>query len=318
MCQAQKKDVSKMTDERDTARFRQAAALLPPRLRQLTGGLDRESRGRAEELRLRAGRPMTVVFPEGERPLSGEPVTQRELYAVLETATQASAHAALERVRSGFFTVQGGHRIGICGTAVVRDGSVANLRQLSSLAIRVAREVPGAAEGLLPQLLEGGELQSAVLLSPPGGGKTTLLRDLIRRVSDGIGTAPLRVGVADERGELAAMYNGTPQNDLGARTDILDSCPKGPALLMLLRAMNPQVLAADEITAPADAEALAQAAGCGVKLLCTIHGGSLADLRRRPVCRRLMEEGLFRKAVLLQVREGQRVCRVEDLEGALC
>ena len=91
-----------MTDERDTARFRQAAALLPPRLRQLTGGLDRESRGRAEELRLRAGRPMTVVFPEGERPLSGEPVTQRELYAVLETATQASAHAALERVRSGF------------------------------------------------------------------------------------------------------------------------------------------------------------------------------------------------------------------------
>ena len=114
------------------------------------------------------------------------------------------------------------------------------------------------------------------------------------------------------------MYNGTPQNDLGARTDILDGCPKGPALLMLLRAMNPQVLAADEITAPADAEPLAQAAGCGVKLLCTIHGGSLADLRRRPVCRRLMEEGLFRKAVLLQVREGQRVCRVEDLEGALC
>ena len=169
MCQAQKKDVSKMTDERDTARFRQAAALLPTRLRQLTAGLDRESRGRAEELRLRTGRPMTVVFPEGERPLSGEPVTQRELYAVLETATQASAHAALERVRSGFFTVQGGHRVGICGTAVVRDGAVINLRQLSSLAIRVAREVPGASAPVLDRLWSEGEFQSTLLLSPPGG-----------------------------------------------------------------------------------------------------------------------------------------------------
>ena len=302
-------------------RFEQAAALLPWALRQGADRLSKGDKARAEELRLRVGRPPSVVWPEGERPLPGledTPVQPGDLSLVLEVATQASVHTVLDRVRDGFVTVRGGHRVGLCGTAAVEEGEVRTLRQLSSLAIRVAREVPGAAEGVLPQLLEEGELQSAVLLSPPGGGKTTLLRDLIRRVSDGIGTAPLRVGVADERGELAAMYNGTPQNDLGARTDILDGCPKGPALLMLLRAMNPQVLAADEITAPADAEALAQAAGCGVKLLCTIHGGSLADLRRRPVCRRLMEEGLFRKVVLLQVREGQRVCRVEDLEGALC
>ena len=302
-------------------RFEQAAALLPWALRQGADRLSKGDKARAEELRLRVGRPPSAVWPEGERPLPGledTPVQPGDLSLVLEVATQASVHTVLDRVRDGFVTVRGGHRVGLCGTAAVEEGEIRTLRQLSSLAIRVAREVPGAAEGVLPQLLEGGELQSAVLLSPPGGGKTTLLRDLIRRVSDGIGTAPLRVGVADERGELAAMYNGTPQNDLGARTDILDGCPKGPALLMLLRAMNPQVLAADEITAPADAEALAQAAGCGVKLLCTIHGGSLADLRRRPVCRRLMEEGLFRKVVLLQVREGQRVCRVEDLEGALC
>ena len=143
-----------MTEERNTARFLQAAALLPPALRRQAEALDRESQGRTEELRLRAGRPMTAVLPEGERPLSGEPVCQEELYAVLEIATQASAHAALERVRSGFFTVRGGHRIGICGTAVVKDGAVANLRQLSSLSIRVARQVPGVARAVLPQLLE--------------------------------------------------------------------------------------------------------------------------------------------------------------------
>ena len=312
MCQAQKKDVSKMTDERDTARFRQAAALLPPRLRQLTGGLDRESRGRAEELRLRTGRPMTVVFPEGERPLSGEPVTQRELYAVLETATQASAHAALERVRSGFFTVQGGHRVGICGTAVVRDGAVINLRQLSSLAIRVAREVPGASAPVLDRLWSEGEFQSTLLLSPPGGGKTTLLRDLIRRLSDGIEGPPLRVGVADERGELGA---GELRYALGPRADVLENCPKEQALLMLLRGMAPQVLAADEITHPADLRAMETAAGCGVTLLATAHGGSWEELSLRPLYRELLGAGIFQKFVFISLAAGKRVYTVQDGGG---
>lgn len=302
-------------------RFDQAAALLPWALRQGADRLSKGDKARAEELRLRVGRPPSIVWPEGERPLPGlekAVVQPGDLSLVLEVATQASVHTVLDRVRDGFVTVRGGHRVGLCGTAAVEEGEIRTLRQLSSLAIRVAREVPAAAADVLPQLLEGGKLQSTLLLSPPGGGKTTLLRDLIRRVSDGIGAAPLRVAVADERGELAAMYGGAPQNDLGARTDILDGCPKGPALLMLLRAMNPQVLAADEITAPADAEALAQAAGCGVKLLGTIHGGTRADLLRRPVCRRLVEEGLFQRVVLIRVQEGRRVCQVERMEEILC
>ena len=237
-----------MSEERNAVRFRQAAALLPPHLRRPVERLDGTSQARAEELRLRAGRPLTLVCPEGERTVPGAeaPVRSMDLSLVLEIATQASAHTALERVRNGFFTVRGGHRIGICGSGVVRDGEVRNLRQLSSLAIRVAREVPGLSAAVLDRLWSGGVLQSTLLLSPPGGGKTTLLRDLIRAVSDGEGGPALRVGVADERGELAAMYQGEPQFSIGRQTDVLDGCPKGPALLMLLRGMNPQVLAADD------------------------------------------------------------------------
>ena len=166
-----------MSEERNAVRFRQAAALLPPHLRRPVERLDGTSQARVEELRLRAGRPLTLVCPEGERTVPGAeaPVRSMDLSLVLEIATQASAHTALERVRNGFFTVRGGHRIGICGSGVVRDGEVRNLRQLSSLAIRVAREVPGLSAAVLDRLWSGGVLQSTLLLSPPGGGKTLSL-----------------------------------------------------------------------------------------------------------------------------------------------
>ena len=202
-----------------------------------------------------------------------------DLSLVLEIATQASTHTALERVRNGFFTVRGGHRIGICGSGVVRDGEVRNLRQLSSLAIRVAREVPGLSAAVLDRLWSGGVLQSTLLLSPPGGGKTTLLRDLIRAVSDGEGGPALRVGVADERGELAAMYQGEPQFSIGRQTDVLDGCPKGPALLML----------------------------------CTAHAGSLEELKARPLYRRLLDEGLFRRLVIIERAGRERRYQVVEL-----
>ena len=291
-----------MSEERNAVRFRQAAALLPPHLRRPVERLDGTSQARVEELRLRAGRPLTLVCPEGERTVPGAeaPVRSMDLSLVLEIATQASAHTALERVRNGFFTVRGGHRIGICESGVVRDGEVRNLRQLSSLAIRVAREVPGLSAAVLDRLWSGGVLQSTLLLSPPGGGKTTLLRDLIRAVSD-------------ERGELAAMYQGEPQFSIGRQTDVLDGCPKGPALLMLLRGMNPQVLAADEITAPEDAAALEMAANCGVSLLCTAHAGSLEELKARPLYRRLLDEGLFRRLAIIERAGRERRYQVVEL-----
>ena len=275
--------------EDGASRFRQAAALLPSRLRQAAERMGREEQCRAEELRLRNGCPITVSGPEGERVIPGceqLPLTERDLSQVLEIATQASVHAVLEQVRNGFVTVRGGHRIGICGSGVVRDGEVCNLRRISSLSIRVARSVPGISAGILDKLTAEGMLQSTLILSPPGG---------------------------------AAMYDGLPQLDVGRRTDVLDGCPKGTALLMLLRGMNPQVLAADEITAPADCTALEAAANCGVTLLATAHASGTEDLSSRPLYRRLLEAGIFRRIVLIRGGGRRRTYQVKRLEGgAVC
>lgn len=288
-------------------RFHEASMVLPTELREKVYWFTEEEQQSIEEFRLRVGQPISCVFPDGERtPAGAAEIRTQDLERVLEIASEASFHTVADQVRHGFLTVRGGHRIGVCGTAVVREGEVVNLRQVSSLCIRIAKEVPGAAKSLLPQLLEDGRLTSTLILAPPGYGKTTLLRDLIRLVSDGEGLPPMRVGVADERGELAAMYSGIPQMNIGRRTDVVDGCPKAAGLLMLLRGMGPQVLAADEITAAEDIRALEQAAGCGTVLLATAHGGSKEDLERRPLYRQLMSGRFFNHVVRIGLRNGVR------------
>jgi stage III sporulation protein AA len=293
--------------------FVQAVQALPQRLRQEALSLPAGDRARAEELRLRAGWPMTAVLPEGERPLGGPPVEGRELEQLVEIASRASLHTVLDQVRRGYLTFEGGHRIGLCGTAALREGEIHALRAISSADLRIARQVKGAAAPVLDGLCPGGRLADTLILAPPGLGKTTLLRDVIRSVSEGEGCTPLRVSLADERGEVAAMYSGRPQLEVGRRTDVAEGCPKAQGLMLLLRAMNPQVLAVDEITAPEDVGALIAAAGCGVTLLATAHGEGRAGLERRPLYRPLLDEGLFRFLVRIR-REGERrIYTIEEL-----
>ena len=293
--------------------FVQAVRPLPPRLREEALSLSPADRARAEEVRLRAGWPMTVLAGGEERPPGGPPVEGEELERLVEIASGASLHAVLDQLRRGYLTIEGGHRVGLCGTAVLREGEVHSLRGLSSANIRVARQVLGASAPVVDGLCPGGRLASTLILAPPGLGKTTLLRDLVRAVSEGEGCTPLRVSLADERGEVAAMYGGRPQLEVGRRTDVMEGCPKAQGLMLLLRAMNPQVLAVDEITAPEDVRALIAAAGCGVTLLATAHGEGRAGLERRPLYRPLLEEGLFRFLVRIR-REGERrVYTVEEL-----
>ena len=293
--------------------FVQAVRILPARLRREALSLPEEERARAEELRLRAGRSMTVLTGGSELSLGGPPVEEEELEQLVEIASGASIHAVLEQIRRGYLTVSGGHRVGLCGTAVLREGEIHALRTLSSASLRIARQVKGAAGPVLDRLCPGGRLADTLVLAPPGLGKTTLLRDLLRAVSEGEGCSPLRVALADERGEVAALYHGRPQLDIGARTDVMEGCPKAQGLMLLLRAMNPQVLAVDEITAPEDVSALITAAGCGVTLLATAHGEGRAGLERRPLYRPLLEEKLFRFLVRIRRAAGRREYIVEEL-----
>ena len=289
-------------------RYEAACALLPRRLRE--AALAVPEKEKVEELRLRQGERLTLTLPEGEVPVPGTRVTGEDLEAVLDIATGSSRYTASQSLRQGYLTAEGGFRIGVCGTAVLEGGEVALYRDLSSLNIRIPREQIGLADRVLPGLLAEGRLESTLVISPPGGGKTTLLRDLVRALSD---EKNLRVSLVDERGELAAVHRGVPQLQVGRHTDVLDACPKAQAIPTLLRAMNPQVIAVDEVAVAGDVAALEQAAGAGVVLLATVHGAGVEDLKRKPILAGMLGLGISRKAVRIGRLGAGRWYAVEDL-----
>ena len=291
---------------------------LPAPVRAALRGISAADGARVHEIRICLGRPIMVTFAEGDRFVTSAGLSQSEtravradaemVAAILDALTHSSVYAVEEAMREGYLSLSGGHRVGLLGELRLRDGRVEGYRRVVGFNIRINRPVPGAALPVLPHLIKpGGGLWSTLILSPPGCGKTTLLRDLIRRLSYGDpahGLRPCRVGVADERSEIAACAGGLPQNDLGPRADVLDQCPKRHALAILLRAMGPEVLATDEIGHPDDVPAILDAAAAGVTLICTAHGGSVAEIRQRPTLRPLLASGLFERLVVLSRRRG--------------
>jgi len=290
----------------------QAMTILPQPLRMQALKVDGLHMGKAEELRMRVGRRPSLVLPDGEWIIPGTaPIEPEDIKQLVELASRWSLHTVLDRLCGGYITVEGGHRLGLCGCVVMEQGEIRAFRDFSGANLRIARQIKGAAEPVLEQLRQDGRLENTLILAPPGAGKTTLLRDLIRALSDG--EDGMRVGVVDERGELAAVWQGAAQMELGRRTDVLSGCPKALGMELMLRGMSPQVLAVDEITAPRDVQAMSLAAGCGVALLATAHANGREDLSRRTLYRELLSQGIFRKLVTIRVHQGRRVYRVEEL-----
>lgn len=256
-----------------------------------------------QELRVRAGRPV-LAYWNGKETASQRVVSQEQVNEVLAYLSSYSLYAYEEEISQGFLTLPGGHRVGLAGKAVMEDGKVRRMVEISSLNIRFAHEVKGCADPVFPKIWEGESLCSTLIVASPGGGKTTLLRDLIRKISNGNSMHEGRtVGVVDERSEIAGSFRGMPGCEIGVRTDVLDGCPKAEGMMMLVRSMAPQVLAVDEIGGRCDLEAMEYAVNCGCTILATVHGKSLEELRRKPVLREMLGQGIFERYLLLDDRK---------------
>ena len=243
-----------------------------------------------DELRLSVGQPVFIRTEHGEYRI-GHEWTSEQISGVVLAACRQSVYAHNETLCKGYLTLDGGHRMGVCGAGVVRNGSVQNLIHPTSLVLRFARELPGIADSLIQCN------DSVLIIGSPGCGKTTLLRDFVRVLSD---VKKRRVGLADERGEISAVVNGKPGFSIGCRTDVLVHVPKAEAVMMLLRTMNPQWIVMDEITSKPDIQAIRTVSNCGVKLAATAHAESMGDLRQRPIYRELMDGGIFSYVVLMK------------------
>ncbi len=267
---------------------------------------------RVNELRLRVCEPLIVIYDGkeyfiGKRgELTRDPkqaycLSESDIRDTLELISNYSLYAYEDEIRQGFITVQGGHRIGLAGTVVVEHGKIRSVKNIYFINIRMSHQVRGCAKTVIPYIIDEEQVYHTLVISPPRGGKTTLLRDMIRCISDGDEKREgLTVGVVDERSELAACYRGMPQNDLGMRTDVLDCCPKVDGMMMLIRSMSPQVIAVDEIGSIEDIEAIAYVINCGCKIFATVHGMSIDDIKNKPVLRKLVEERIFERYIVLK------------------
>lgn len=256
-----------------------------------------------EEIRLRANRPLSLKLSQETKTIEYI-VTQTEILQAFEKVCENSVYSYRKQICDGYITIRGGNRVGIVGSAVIDNGQIININYISSLNFRIAKQKIGCSNKIIEDIIDKprNSIHNTLIISPPGCGKTTMLRDIVRNISNGIksiGFKGKNIGVVDERGEIAAMYKGIPQNDIGIRTDVIDNMPKPEAMRMLVRSMAPDIIVCDEIGSIKDVQAIDYVMCSGVKGIFTAHGKDIEELNENPELSKLLDKHTFERIVVL-------------------
>ena len=269
-----------------------------------------------EEIRIRNSKPIILKLNNSEK-IINYIVQTEDVLKILQSICENSIYSYQNQICEGFITIKGGHRIGITGSAVIENNKVKNINYISNLNFRIARQIIGCSNNIIKEIInqEENTIYNTLIVSSPGAGKTTLLRDIIRNLSNGtVEITEKNIGVVDERGEIAAMYKGIPQNDLGIRTDIIENIKKSVGMKMLIRSMAPEIIVADEIGSKEDVQEINYAVCSGIKGIFTAHGNSLEDLKLNPAIAELIEKNIFEKLVFLDKKHKGKVNKIYALD----
>lgn len=273
--------------------------------------------GLIQEIRIKIGKPIILNLSNEEKILNYI-ATNEDMKEILVKISNYSLYAYEEEIKQGYITIKGGHRIGLAGECVISQGEIKTIKNISSLNIRISKEVPGCSNKLMPMITEGDRIYNTLIVSPPKCGKTTILRDIAKNISNGMYTIKLKgkkVVIIDERSEVAASYNGIPQMNVGIRTDILDNCLKKTGMLMAIRSLSPEVLICDEIGTLGEVEALNMAFNSGVNIIVTVHGYDIEDIYGRKALKELIDEDILERIIVLSNRKGagtiEKVYKIE-------
>lgn len=253
-----------------------------------------------QEIRVRLHQPIELIFDQELEWITSVKPDKRDNGYIINQLSEFSLYRMEDELREGYITIEGGHRVGLAGKVNTFNGSVKAIQYITFLNIRIAKEKIGVATDVIPYLYDSKFLNTLIVGSPQSG-KTTLIRDIIRIISSGWKSIPAKkVGVVDERSEIAACLKGIPQHNLGKRTDVLDACPKAEGMMMMIRSMSPEILVVDEIGSEKDVQALTNAINAGVTVICTIHGQTVEELKKRPSILPLLDKKVFQRIIILE------------------